>query len=92
MGHPSDRSPRTNYLFLGDYVDRGYYSVKTVSLMFLYKVRFKELFWRGTACKHRNNCESDDKYLVGDWNTTGLFSHRLGILSSQLTDIFCSEG
>merc|ERR1712151_1107615 len=36
--------PETNYLFLGDYVDRGYYSVKTVSLMFLYKTRYKERF------------------------------------------------
>merc|ERR1712100_519511 len=34
--------PETNYIFTDDYVDRGYFSVKTVSLMLLYKVRFKE--------------------------------------------------
>jgi len=38
----SGAMPDTNYLFLGDYVDRGYHSVRTVSLLLLYKVRFPD--------------------------------------------------
>ncbi|GBE61066.1 serine threonine- phosphatase PP-X isozyme 2 [Babesia ovata] len=34
--------PETNYLFLGDFVDRGYYSVETFLLLLCFKVRYPD--------------------------------------------------
>merc|ERR550525_2166661 len=37
--------PESNYLFLGDYVDRGKQSLETVCLLLAYKVKFPENFF-----------------------------------------------
>ncbi|KAJ6393622.1 hypothetical protein OIU77_022955 [Salix suchowensis] len=37
--------PEANYLFLGDYVDRGKQSVETICLLLAYKIKYKENFF-----------------------------------------------
>ena len=37
--------PKSNYLFLGDYVDRGKQSIETISLLMSYKIKYPENFF-----------------------------------------------
>lgn len=37
--------PQSNYLFLGDYVDRGKQSLETICLLLAYKIKFPENFF-----------------------------------------------
>jgi len=37
--------PEANYLFLGDYVDRGKHSIETICLLLAYKARYPENFF-----------------------------------------------
>jgi len=37
--------PSANYLFLGDYVDRGKQSLETICLLLAYKIKFPENFF-----------------------------------------------
>nr|BAN65716.1 serine/threonine protein phosphatase PP2A catalytic subunit [Babesia bovis] len=48
-------APNTNFWFLGDYVDRGYYSIESVTLILCLKVRYKDRVFmiRGNhECRH----------------------------------------
>lgn len=42
--------PETNYLFMGDFVDRGFYSVETFLLLLALKVRLKECICLVSSC------------------------------------------
>ncbi|KAL3242031.1 hypothetical protein MRX96_021564 [Rhipicephalus microplus] len=37
--------PESNYLFLGDYVDRGRHSLETICLLLCYKIKYPENFF-----------------------------------------------
>ena len=45
--------PETNYLFMGDFVDRGFYSVETFLLLLALKVCEEK---RGDRARRETNC------------------------------------
>lgn len=92
--------PNANYLFLGDYVDRGKQSLETILLLLCYKLRFPENFFllRGNhecanvtrvygfydECKRRCN--------VKIWKTFVDTFNCLPIASIVAGKIFCVHG
>lgn len=92
--------PAANYLFLGDYVDRGKQSLETILLLFCYKLKFPENFFilRGNhecanvtrvygfydECKRRCN--------IKVWKTFVDTFNCLPIASIVAGKIFCVHG
>lgn len=96
QGYPGS----TNYLFLGDYVDRGKYSLETICLLLAYKIKFRENFFllRGNhECASINRIygfydECKRKYNIKLWKTFADCFNCLPVAALVEDKIFCMHG
>ncbi len=92
--------PSANYLFLGDYVDRGRFSMETICLLFAYKIKFPENFFllRGNHESASINRiygfydECKRRYSVKLWKTFTDCFNCLPVAAIVDDKIFCVHG
>jgi serine/threonine-protein phosphatase PP1 catalytic subunit len=92
--------PDANYLFLGDYVDRGRQSLETICLLLAYKIKFPENFFllRGNhECSTINRMygfydECKRRYNIKLWKTFTDCFNCLPVAALIDEKIFCMHG
>jgi len=92
--------PEANYLFLGDYVDRGQQSIETICLLLAFKVKYPENFFllRGNhECSSINRLygfydECKRRYNFKVWKTFGDCFNCLPVAAIIDDKIICMHG